>query len=119
MLNDWIDAQLRGGLHQAGLRLPHGREGLIEIVGHLGQIVARVRLRRQTERDANLIDSLQRLFTLRFRDQQGLLAQIKLLLRQRLRCDQRLGAVEIGLCSVERGLVAIRAWRLRVAASRS
>ena len=101
-----VHAQLRGRLHQAGLRLLDRGERLIQIVGHLGQIVARLGAQGQAQRDANLVDSFQGLFEPRLRDQQRLLAEVKLLPRQRLRCISGLARSK-SACAGERGLLRL------------
>ena len=55
------DAELRGTLNESRLRLEDGRKGLVEIGRHLAEIAAPVRLRRQPQRDADLVDLGQRL----------------------------------------------------------
>ena len=50
------DAELSGALNQLRLRLEDGRKGLVEIGRHLAEIAAPVGLRRQPQRDADLVD---------------------------------------------------------------
>ena len=70
---------------QAGLRLPHRGKRLIQIGRHLREIVARFGLGRQAQRDADLVDALQRLFDLGLGHQQRFLAAVELLLATRRR----------------------------------
>ena len=50
------DAELGGTLNELRLRLEDGRKGLVEIGRHLAEIAAPVGLRRQPQRDADLVD---------------------------------------------------------------
>ena len=50
------DAELSGALNERRLRLEDGRKGLVKIGRHLAEIAAPVRLRREPERDADLVD---------------------------------------------------------------
>src|ERR1700722_2104757 len=55
------DAELGGALNEVRLRLEDGRKGLVEIGRRLCEIAAMLRLRRQPQRGAHLIDGGQSL----------------------------------------------------------
>jgi hypothetical protein len=55
------DAELSGTLNEPRLRLKDGRKDLVEIGRLLTEIAASVRLRRQPQRDADLVDVCQAL----------------------------------------------------------
>jgi len=58
-LNELVTPSCGSRLDQARQRLPNRGEGLIQIGWHLREIVARFRLGRKAQGDANLVDALQ------------------------------------------------------------
>ena len=94
------------------LRLADAGKGLVEIRGHVGQVLALGRNGRQPERDPRLVNAFQGLLDLGLGDPQRRTGLIVFLLRDGIRDDElcvpvegRLGQHERGLLGFERGHV--------------
>ena len=83
-----LDAQLGGCLHQLRLRLADAGKGLVEVRGHVGQVLAFGRNGRQPERHPRLVDAFQGLLDLGLGDPQCRTRLIVLLLRDGMRGDE-------------------------------
>src|SRR5260370_27714530 len=93
-------------LNQSCLRLSDGRESLIEIRWHLAEISA-FGLRRQSQRDTDLMDIRHCLDNFRLRNRQGGLPSIVLLPTYRCLRQQLLSPAEFNLCQFECGVAFI------------
>ena len=101
------DAELRGALNERRLGLEDGRKGLVEIGRRLAEVAASVRLRRQSEGDADLIDLGQRLGELRAGRRQRRLPLVVHLTRHVGAGEEFLRPVEFKLRQRQRGLALV------------
>src|SRR5580704_8021924 len=100
------NAKLGRRLDESCLRFSNGRKGLIEIGRHLTEISA-FRLRRQPQRDTDLMDIRLCLDNFSLRDRKcGLPLIVLLPAYGRLR-QQLLSASKFNLCQLERGVAFI------------
>ena len=106
LLERMDDAQLSRALDQVRLRLEHGRKGLIEIGRNLAEI-SPLGLRRQTQRDTDLMDIGQRRDNVRARRQQSRLPPVVLRPGDIARHHQLGGPIEIELSQRELGLALV------------
>ena len=101
------DAELRGTLNERRLRLEDGRKGLVEIGRHLAEIAAPVRLRRQPQRDADLVDFGQGLGEFRASRRQLRLPLVVHLTRHIVPGDELLRPIEFNLRQRQCGLALV------------
>ena len=101
------DAELCGTLNELRLRLEDGRKGLVEIGRHLAEIAAPVRLRRQPQRDADLVDFGQGLSEFRASRRQRSLPPVVLRTRHIGSGDELLRPIEFNLRQRQRGLALV------------
>ena len=101
------DAELRGTLNERRLRLEDGRKGLVEIGRHLAEIAAPVRLRRQPQRDADLVDFGQGLGEFRASRRQRRLPLVVHLTRHIVSGDELLRPIEFNLRQRQCGLALV------------
>ena len=100
------DAELGGTLDEPRLRLEDGRKGFVEIGGHLAEIAA-IGLRRQPQRDADLVDFGQGLGEVRASRRQLRLPPVVLLTRHIGPGDKLLRPIEFDLRQHQCGLALV------------
>jgi hypothetical protein len=99
--------QLSGALDELRLRLEDGRKGLVEIGWRLAEIAAHVRLGRQPQRDAGLVDFGQGLSELRASRRQLRLPLVVDLAGYIRTADELLGPIEFNLRQRQRRLALV------------